>query len=135
MAKKPKTYKELKKVWYQKLAKEGFEDIESDESHLKRWSSDVFNRKVVTEQYGGWQAKAAYYNMAEQLLQEHEFTTEREKTIWEYHTNGISIRDIVEILRKARVKKMSRQAVWLILHRLEDIMKSRYLAGYTSNEQ
>jgi len=135
MAKKPQSYNELKEVWYKKLADEGFEDLETDEDRLKKYLQTIFSRKNVTEQGGGWQAKAAYYQMADRFLAEHDFITELEKTIWEYHANAISLRDISETLRKAGVEAMSRQSVWLIVRRLEAIMKSRYLVGYISDEQ
>lgn len=134
MSKRPKTYEQLRDQWYAKLKKKGFDDIEDTQGRLKKWSSDVFGKKALV-QNGGWQAKAAYYQMAERFLNEYEFATELEKTIWEYHTNAVSVRDIAETLNKAKVTKTNRQAVWLVVHRLEDLMKRMYLVGYASDEQ
>lgn len=132
-SKKAKSYEELKKIWYTKLKKSGFEDAESDENHLKTWSSNKFAAKALV-QNGGWQAKAAYYQMAERFLAEFKFETRLERQIWEYHTNAISIRDIAETLNKTKVINTNRQAVWLVIRRLEDIMKSLYLVGYKADE-
>lgn len=133
MAKKPQSYLELKKIWYKKLADSGFSDLEADEHRMKKSLSTIFQQLTVRE--GGWQAKAAYYQMADRFLLEFEFATELEKTIWEYHANAISIRDIATTLNKAKITKTNRQAIWLILRRLENIMKSKYLVGYESDEQ
>jgi hypothetical protein len=137
MAKRPKaekTLEQLQKEWYAKLEKSGFEDIEDKEGRLKKWSSDVFGKKALV-QNGGWQAKAAYYEMAERFLAEYQFADNLERTIWEYHTNAVSVRDIAETLNKAKVTKTNRQAVWLVVNRLVDRMKKMYLVGYQSNEQ
>ena len=81
MAKKPQSLNELKQHWYQILKDSGFEDLEADETRMKKYLQTIFNRKSVSEQYGGWQAKAAYYQMCERFLAEYEFATELEKAI------------------------------------------------------
>ena len=44
---KPKTeYDKLKEIWYGKLKKSGFEDIERDENTLKEYSSWIFNENI-----------------------------------------------------------------------------------------
>lgn len=135
MAKKPQSLSELKEIWYKKLADSGFEDLEADETRMKKYLQTIFNRKAVTEQHGGWQAKAAYYQMADRFLVEHTFDSELEKTIWEYHSNAMTMRLIAETLKKAKITSTSYQTVWLIIRRLENIMKSRYLVGYAADEQ
>ncbi len=134
--KRPKTYEQERDEWYAKLEKEGFKDLEDKEGRLKRWSSDIFGKTKALVQGGGWQIKAEYYSMCERFLAEYPFETELEKTIWAYHTEAISVRDIAETLNKLRRKnKTNRQAVWLVVSRLEDRMKQMYLAGYKTNEQ
>lgn len=118
-------YEELRNKWYKKLSKvkddvypDGFTDIESYENILKVYSSDYFNSRRATRsavtQNGGWQAKATYYSMAERYLQEYPFETRKEQIIWEYHTNAISIRDIVRLLRKVRIQ-MKRTAIFEVI--------------------
>ncbi len=116
-------YRELKKKWYAKLKNSGFEDIERNEDLLKRPSSVVFGdyRKIA---FGI--AKFEYYQMAARFLNEHDFKNNRERIIWEYHANGISIRNIVKLLKKVRIKTY-RRAVWNIITRLRATMKDQYM--------
>lgn len=112
-------------MWYKKLAKSGFEDIETDEQHLKVWSSK-FARKTSLD---SWQAKASYYTMATNFLNDYPFETPRERIIWEYHANGLSVRDIAITLNKvarSRRTKTNRTTVWLAVKRLESIMYRLY---------
>lgn len=133
MAKK-QTFSQLKDLWYKKLKDSGFDDIESDEDHLKRYMQTMFNQKRVVEQHGGWQIKAAYYQMAENFLHNHAFESEIDRAIWEYHTNAIAIRDIVITLNDTKLLKTSRQTVWRTINRLEHLMKLRYLTGYKADD-
>ena len=109
-------FKQLKDEWYKKLADSGFKDIEQDEYHLKSWSYK-FGRPDQSEQQRD--AKFVYYNLAESFLNTHKFTRVLDKTIWEYHVNGVSARDISIILKKSDVK-MSKSGVWKIINRLRD---------------
>lgn len=132
MSKKPSpkdNYQKLKAEWYAKLKKSGFEDIEGDEDNLKIWSSTYFAHKLRTTHSGSWQAKASYYSMAERFLQEYKFESNLDYAVWEYHANGISVRDITATLKKANVKT-NRHYVWLIVRKLENEMKKAYLEGY-----
>jgi hypothetical protein len=122
-------YEKLKEKWYAKLKKEGFEDIESDENNLKVYASTLFNKHKSAIQNGGWQAKASYYSMAERFLNEYVFDTNLDKVIWEYHTNAISVRNIVHLLKKVKVA-MKKDTVWNTVKRLEIEMKKAYLEGY-----
>lgn len=130
MARKSKhlSYEELRDKWYKKLKKQGFEDIEDINGQLKMYSSTLLgNRKKVLVQHGGWQAKAEYYNLAGQFLNEYKFNTKLDKIIWEYHANGLGVREIAQILRKVRVLKTSHTTIWNIIKRLKIIMYSMYL--------
>lgn len=119
-------YERLKKLWYKKLKDSGFEDVETDEDRLKVWSSTLFGKSKGLVQNGGWQAKASYYQMTSDFLIDNRFETEIDKVIWEYHSHGISVRDITSTLRKAKVKT-NRQYVWEIINRLQTKMKQRYM--------
>lgn len=122
MAKAKTSYQELKDIWYEKLKQDGFEDIEHDEDHLKSWASDFKRARSLHS----WQAKASYYYMAEHFLREHRFKSKKEKIIWEYHSNGTSIRNIVLTLKKVNIES-TRQSVWETLSRLEKLMKKKYM--------
>lgn len=120
-------YEKLKAVWYKKLKDEGFQDIETDEDNLKTWSSR-FSSKKAREL---WRAKEAYYYMATNFLNDYSFDSNLEKVIWEYHSNAMSVRNIAKLLNKSTYsKKLSKEAVWLIVRKLEASMKRMYLPSY-----
>lgn len=98
-------------------------DIETDEDNLKLWSTRFFARHSHEQ----IQAKQAYYQMAENFLNEYKFETKRDQIIWEYHSNGISVRDIVKVLRKVRIE-IGRQTVWDAVNRLRKKMYDMYMS-------
>jgi hypothetical protein len=122
MARKP-TFQELQTKWYEKLEKSGFKDIEKKHVGEMNWPSDFVRESRMI----GWQAKQEYYRMAEHFLTEHKFKNRLERIIWEYHANGISVRNIVVTLQKVKVKGLDRNVVWKIVNKLETIMKKKYL--------
>lgn len=119
----PNDYAAQKKYWYDKLKQSGFDDIELSDTTLKL-GSEQFRRPRSMH---GWQAKAAYYQMASNFLNDHRFDNRLERIIWQYHSEGISVRDIAITLNKAKVhRKMSKDIVWAIVNRLTKIMKKLY---------
>lgn len=99
---KPKTLQQLKTIWYDKLAKSGFEDIEernSPRQMLKRWHAADFRKRSTPETYI---AKRDYFQQATEFLNWYEFSGPRERKIWELHSEGATIR---EIAKKVRLKK------------------------------
>lgn len=133
-------YDKLKKIWYKKLAKhkdkngEKFEDIEKNEYDFKKNTSlnRASGRNVSSSSRVSQDAKRDYYIMAEHFLNEHEFESRIERIIWEYHANGLSVRNIVKILNKVNSKraygnKVYRDRVWKIINTLETLMKKMYL--------
>lgn len=127
------SYAELRKVWYKKLKKSGFIDIEVNDYDLKNPSyrySHLDRRAKFTMQQAQihWAAKQEYYYLANHFLNDHKFSSLRERNIWEYHANGVSIRSIVDILNKLPSrKKVNRDTIWKIIRNLSKIMKQMYL--------
>lgn len=132
-------YNKLKKKWYAKLKKEGFQDIEQDEYNLKRWSNEftrpnhnVDNKKYdarpkkVRQKSDTFEWKRDYYYYAEHFLNNYKFKSERERVIWSYHVNGISMRGIVDLLRKIKIK-VSKSTICNIVKKLKKTMKETYL--------
>jgi hypothetical protein len=122
---KKSEFNKLKALWYKKLERSGFKDIEQDEVYFKNSNVSVIDQRRVT-----WQSQAEYYQMATDFLNVHPFKSRVERIIWEYHANGISTRDIADILNKVRKNKILRMTVWRIVKRLEIIMKKMYLVGH-----
>jgi hypothetical protein len=89
---KTKGFKELHRAWMKKLKDEGFNDIEDLNSPLellKTWDSTYFIDGP--EDFAGTEE---YYQVAQELLNSHDFDSELERKIWELHSNGLSVRSI-----------------------------------------
>ncbi len=125
--KKPKKklnkYEKEREKWYKKLARSGFVDIEYNDVKLKTASTEFTKEKYLVT----LDQRIAYYEMATRFLNEYAFESNLDQVIWEYHTNGISVRDIAVTLKKVRVKKMGKDKVNQVIMRLETIMKQLYL--------
>lgn len=101
---KKQTLREIEKLWYAKLAEDGFQDIEvisKNKRLLKEWDSNFFRNNFDETQY---LATKAYYEEAWILLDEYEFENETHKEIWALHCEGITER---EIAKKVTVYKKS----------------------------
>jgi hypothetical protein len=126
-------YQKLKKVWYKKLAKSGFHDIESPNGQIKSGTSNWKFNSAWTTAYSQ-HAKRDYYYATQQFLNTHAFESELHRVIWEYHSEGASIRKIVKLLKNAGYKKYYRQSrkyrpmdkmkVWKIVDKYRKIMKN-----------
>ncbi len=95
-------FKKLKKLWYDKLKASGFHDIESNS---RQFSGGSLNWKFNSEWTKAYpqQAKLDYYSLATQFLNMHKFPSKVHEVIWAYHSEGISIRSIVNLLKDAGV--------------------------------
>lgn len=127
----PKDFKKLKDQWYKKLKEEGFEDIEHANGRLKHAPVDnpVDYLRLL---YSG---RPEYYELATRFLNEYDFDNELERIIWEYHTNGLSRREIFKVLDKVKVKKVTgkplgQTRIGYIIKRLSTEMKKCYVIGY-----
>lgn len=113
----------LTKEWYDKLKKAGFKDIEHDENTLIFWDTNRLSRKDLNVLKNAQD----YYILAEHFLNDYKFKSNYQKTIWEYHANGLSAREIAQTLNKAlHPKKTNYNTVWLIIKELRSKMKLLY---------
>lgn len=128
-APKAESFADIQKKWYAKLKKSGFEDAERPEGDrfaLKN-PSEACKRDIVIKDY---YAKLEYYSMARKFIHDYKFESNLEKVIWEYHSEGVSVRNIAKLLKKVKVMKPNKDNVALIVARLADEMKKMYLVGY-----
>lgn len=116
-------YKEQKKIWYDRLKWEGFNDIEDTNSPkelLKTWHSTYFTKKdrLTPETF---ESKRQYYQMAEEFLNTNNFTFRLEYLAWKLHAEGLSI---VEIVKEAKRQEIDtyKDEVHKMLQRLKKIM-------------
>lgn len=117
----PKT--KTQKLWAKKLKDSGFVDIEYPGGTLRSTSPQSFKNKSLI----AFETTREYYILAEHFLHEYQFKTELERVIWEYHANGLSVRDISDTLKKVKISKLKRTAVWEILKRLDAELRTRYI--------
>jgi hypothetical protein len=111
-------FKDLKDLWYKKLKNSGFEDIERDEYTLKKDLGKNVFRRSNNMVNGSWKDKQEYYYQAEHFLTNFIFTTELEKAIWKYHSEGLSYRDIADTLNKVNIKS-NRNKVMRVIRALK----------------
>ncbi len=125
----PAEFKKLQKLWYDKLKKDGFEDIEWEGEGAM--PVDRFYPRAFDSMHSVQiSAIEDYFSMARQFLLEHDFKDEREKVIWGHHSEGLSARSIEAELKKSNLKG---KKTWIhdTVARLDKIMKQKYMG--TSN--
>lgn len=132
--------KKLQKEWYKKLEDTGFNDIEKNESseyNVKRPVSKRFTEKNKLFRKGTWVVKQEYYDMALEFLNVYPFPRELDKVIWEYHANGLTVRDISQTLLKTGITLNPTGAVARRIKKYSDIMKKVLWTANadTTNEQ
>lgn len=84
-----KEFKQLRKVWYEKLKQEGFEDIEKNDFEL-RHPTRALPRDA--------ESIAIYYKKARALLEQFPFESKRNKVIWFLHSDGVEGSEIAHLL-------------------------------------
>jgi transposase-like protein len=138
----------LKREWARKLKESGFEDIEQDEYNLKQWSNkfarpndNITNQyrevnvkpKKIRNKKDEFQGKQDYFYYAVHFLNEHEFESNLQKVIWEYHTERISLRNIAKLLQKVNIE-ISHESVGKIIRPLVKLMKEKYFISSGKNK-
>jgi hypothetical protein len=119
------SYEELRDKWYAKLEKKGFKDIEYPDGVLKRHTHVSTNKHGQFNQV--WRdSKEEYYRFATHFLNDYQFTSKLEKTIWTYHTEGLGAPAIADTLNKVRKTKTDRTTVGVIIKNLANKMKEMY---------
>lgn len=121
----------LKDLWYKKLEKSGFVDIERDEQTLKRPLTSVFGKQRKAKNIIRWRAKQDYFYMAEHFLNNFKFKNKFEENVWMYHANGLSLRNITKVLNKVKRFKTNRTTVWKVIKDHEVIMKKLLWAEFS----
>lgn len=127
MVKSSKTdLKSLQDIWYKKLKDSGFKDIEHADGtskHAKPQSNkwlDPDQRQVVLD----------YYCMAYHFLNSHAFDSELHKVMWEYYSEGLSMRAIATAINSVfpKRRRISKDKVHRIINKYDKIMKGLYLS-------
>jgi len=113
---KSKEFIEIQSKWYKKLKDKGFKDAEADEYSLKNSDSSHFMRGRMGNSSsrgkpGGqdfsdyavyYSSVEEYYRLAGQFLYSYPFKDDREKKIWELHSEGKKLREITAALKTSK---------------------------------
>jgi hypothetical protein len=100
-------FRRLQQIWYQKLKDEtDFKDIENeyDNSKLKSWHNFQFKRYL--HRHAG---KESYFQNCRDILNHYPFKKQIHKTIWEMHSEGLSVRHIskqIGTIQKSGIHKI-----------------------------
>jgi hypothetical protein len=105
--------RKLQREWYAKLKASGFEDIETGDEHDGLLKTDKRIEEGRGEEY---QASAEYYRCAGVFLHHRHWRDQRERLIWELHSEGVGMN---EIARRARA---GNTLVHATINRLRDEM-------------
>jgi hypothetical protein len=83
---------QLQNKWDKILAKDGFTDIEHRESgNLRTFHSTKFRCNYDPEYF---KFKQEYYRLASHLIHDYKWTSERDKGVWIFHTEGLTYKEI-----------------------------------------
>jgi hypothetical protein len=105
-------FKKLQAKWYQKLEEDGFEDAEvqaGNQIYLRELHSTYFQKKYDPKTF---RSKQIYYQKASEYYYEMPwYATAYEYTVWRYHADGKSLRDIAKIMETkiCRIHKIIRR--------------------------
>lgn len=122
---KDPSFVELKKKWYEKLKKSGFEEIEDlngPKDFLIHYDSSRFFKDYSAEYIDEHQT---YYRMCDDFFWNYAaWKSPPEKEIWRLHSMGYSRRKIAFILQRQKFQ-ISSSSVQIILSRLKKIMQTQ----------
>lgn len=99
---KTKEFKQQQDAWYKQLKQEGFADIERSDKVGKasgRLKTDALKNILQSYTPEQFAVKQDYYRLAGQFLHDYKFKSEKERTIWQMHSDGVSVRDIIKALK------------------------------------
>ena len=96
------TLKQLQTIWYKKLAKEGFVDIEEPNSPLemlKRWDGNYFWHRAQWRGANTILAQRDYYHQCYQFQFAHTFKSKLEQSAWALYADGYPKAQIAKQLK------------------------------------
>lgn len=124
MNKQNPEFKKLQQKWYDKLAKSGFDDIES-EGQIVVWSSEFAKKRTLRR----FESQKEYYRLASIFLNEYTFETAADRFFWEHHADGKTIREIESLSKKRKYKFSSRAHVERRIQAISKLMLEKYKVG------
>ena len=95
---KPTELQRLTEVWYKKLSKAGFKDIEDSQERLLEYH----NTKYSVRDPLAFASQQRYYELSAQLLHTHSFRDSEHRTIWDLHCQGRSNQSIAKRVNRSK---------------------------------
>lgn len=89
--------KRLKIIWDRKLKRSGFKDLEDAKGNLKEFVSSRYKHKEFITYF----AQERYYQLADQLLNDYDFSSSEDKMMWRLHCEGKTINTIATKISKS----------------------------------
>ena len=112
-------YNKLQSEWYERLKKEGFNDIENSRTRLlNEWSVSFFRNYKDKNVYDvcEW-----YFDEARRILNEYQFNNDNDKAVWELHCEGRTIR---QIAMKINIACFSRSTIHRKIKKLRKLIRT-----------
>lgn len=106
------TFKKQQAEWYSKLKVEGFQDIEQSDKH-GIVQPQIFRTKKHLQKGDD------YYQFCQNILQNYNFRSERDRVVFELHTEGYSSREIEEYLEKSIYATLTHTAINNLILRIK----------------
>lgn len=94
-------FKSLQAKWYNRLKKDGFEDIEEFKEgadYLKKWHCNYFQKKYHPLAFT---ARQHYFELACAFLNDYQFQTDLDREVWEMHCMGGTVRGIAKEFKRS----------------------------------
>lgn len=88
-------FRQLLAEWNERLKESGFQDAENEKGVLKLYHSTQFRRARTLNLI---HQKKAYFELATDFLNSHEFQTGIDREIWARHSDGAAVREIAKAM-------------------------------------
>jgi|ERR1700677_914761 len=123
-----KNLKKLQAIWAKKLKDSGFKDIENKDGRLERESAMPVVYQTNFGHEGAivkFEATREYYALAGQFYHDYKFSSDIEKKIWFLHSQGVTARNIVKLVR-TKTYKANKDPLSALIRRLAAVMLKLY---------
>lgn len=109
----------LQNIWYEKLAKSGFSDLEwLDKNSGKGQNSPFLRQKLQKFKHlsaSELSNRAKFFIGALQFSQDYKFPSRLHKYVWQLYSEGISYRDMIPLIRRRNFKHVP-SIHWISIH-------------------
>jgi hypothetical protein len=123
-ANKSKELSKLQKIWYSKLKKEGFEDIESFDKTMEPRDMLKGNQSISKWMKQQESGNEDYYTAARAYIHTYKFSCAKHKKMWALHSEGKSFRVISESIKDMSYAQVKYAVTQIKREMLKDLTES-----------